>query len=365
MLNPEIVTVVAGGMVYTGWEKVTVTAGIKQAAREFTLETTERPGAWNFPPGTPAQVLSNGDLLAAGFVNDYSGHVEAKSHRITIRGRSKSQDLVDSSAEHETGYWENKDPEEIGRDLDRHGVGVKAEVPLDKIPYWQLAPGETVFRTLERSLRPQGASMMGTPEGDIRITNASVARSAFGILMEGLNIKSAQFSISDHNRHSKYIVRGQRRHGRDAASLRVRGYSSDSGGKRKRTKILINETDTDQHRADKRAEHERDAAAGNSIRCSIQTQGFRDMAGRLFEPNTIIWVHAPILMHLTMGMLIESLRFSQDDKSGSITELQLVDPRAHKGKGGGGAQGPGMGDVTGDASAGAGETDPAWMEGYR
>lgn len=352
MLNVEVVTVIAGGAPYNGWEKVSVTASIDEAVRQFSIETTEHPGEFRFAPGTPVQILANGDLLVDGYINAYEASGESKSHRISIRGRSKGQDFVDSSAEHDTGRFENKKPDEIATELNKWPIGIRADVPLDQIPYAQLNPGETAFQMIERYLRPEGVSMMGEPNGDILLTNAQAAKTHYGILMEGHTIKSFQVSLTDGSRHSKYIVKGQSRRGTGVSSLRVKKEAKDSGVKRHRPRILANETDTDDRRAQKRAEHEKERGAGKSIQASVQTQGFRDFAGKVFSPNHLIYVHAPVLMHLAMTMLIKSVELSQD-RSGSLTNLTLVDPRAFKGKGSkGGAPG----------APADGETDPAWTE---
>lgn len=356
MLNVEVVTVTAGGAPYGEWEKVTVSAALNEAVRTFTIETTEHPFQMHFPPGTPVQIFANGDLLVDGYVNNYEGSGDHKSRRIAIKGRGKGQDFVDSSAEHDTGYFENQTPEDAAKALNKWGIGIRSKVKLDKVPYMQIKQGESPFSFVERYLRPEGVSMMGEANGDISLTNASVARAHFGILMEGFTIKSYQVSITDGSRHSKYIVKGQRRTGTGAASLRVKKESSDSGVKRHRPKIMANETDTDDGRAKKRATHERDRGAGKSVQAAVQTQGFRDFAGQLFEPNRLIYVHSPRLMHLVQTMLIEKVEWSQD-KAGSLSQLTLVDPRAYKGKGGGKGSAPG-------APATDEESDKAWTEGY-
>jgi prophage tail gpP-like protein len=360
MLNDEIITVVAGGIPYTGWERVQVSAGIDEAARSFSLETTERIGEWSFPPGTPLQIFANEDLLLDGYVNNYEASADATSHRITIKGRSRSQDLVDSSAEHESGYFENDTPGNALKQLDRYGVGVTVKVPLSKEDYMQLKQGESPFQFADRYLRTQGVTIMGLADGSVEVTNASVAQSHFGMLWEGRNIKSCQVSLTDGERHSKYIVKGQRRIGTGAAALRIKQEAADRGVKRPRTRILVQETDTDPQRAQQRATNEKDMRAGRSVAASVQTQGFRDFAGRLFEPNRLIFVHAPILMHLSQTMLIERVTFTQDDKSGSISELTLVDPRAHKGKqvGRGFSRAPEAPEIE------ESKTDPAWNDGY-
>ena len=373
MLNAELVTVVAGGAVYTGWTRVQVSAGIDQAAREFSIETTERVGEWKFPPGTPAQIFANGDLLVDGYVNAYEASGDDSSHSISIRGRGKGQDIVDSSAEHDTGHFENETPGEVLKKLDKFAVGITPKVPLAKVPYMQIMQGETVFQFGERYLRDQGATMMGMPDGSIDITNASVARPHFGILMEGRNIKSFQVSLTDAGRHSRYIVKGQNRLGTGTGSLRIKQEVRDSGVKRDRPRIIASELDTDDGRARKRADHEKERAAGKSISAAVQTQGFRDLAGELFAPNRLIYVHAPILMHLSMAMLIERVEFSQDG-SGSLTQLTLVDPRAYKGQKQSGMR-PSSESVPDDERWGeegaVGQqyeseaiTDPAWTEGF-
>lgn len=372
MLNEEYITVVANGQVYTGWERVKVTAGIQQASRSFSLETTEQIGEWKFPPGTPIEIFANGDLMIRGYVNAYQASGQHDAHRITIQGRAKGQDYIDSSAEHPSHEFDNQSPLAAAQALDVYGIGVTADIPLAAVPRMHVVPGESPFAFLERYLRPIGASMMGEPDGSIRITDASAARSHYGILMEGQNIKSFQVDLNDGSRHSRYIARGQGRSGTGAARLRTSGSATDRGVRRRRTRVLANETDSDQGRVRGRARHERDRAAGRSIRAAVQTQGFRDFAGKLFSPNHLIYVHSPVLMHLCQTMLVEQVVFSQDNKSGSLCDLQLVDPRAYRGQRpargtagqGGGTDSNDQGDVNHDGAPDGGDTDPAWVEGY-
>lgn len=357
MLNQEFVTAVAGGVVYTGWESMKVTASIKEAVRTFKLETTEQVGQFNFPPGTPIQIYANGSLMVDGYVNVYQPSGDAGDHKVTVSGRGKGQDAVDCAALHDTGEWDDADPAQVADDLARpYDTTIRPKVPLEKVERWALAQGERAFQSLERMLRPQGATLMGNADGSIDITNAAAAKAHYGILMEGQNIKRYSGNLNDGSRHAKYIVKGQRRLGSTASDLRVQEESRDSGGARNRTKLIVNETDTDPKRARARADHEKERAAGHSISCSITTQGFRDFAGELFEPNRLIYVHSPILLHITQTMLIESLDFSQDGKKGSLTDLKLVDPRAYKGQRGGGRPIAGGG--------GDDQTDAAWTGGY-
>jgi prophage tail gpP-like protein len=336
-LNPEKITVIAGGMSYEGWEEVEVSAAIKEAARSFRLQTTEGSVmgvAFAFPPGTPIQILANGQLVLDGYVNVYAPDFDATSHKVTISGRGKGQDFVDCAAKKPPGYWENQTPDKIAAELDLFGVGVKAAVPLKPIPYFQLNQGETAFEAAERAIRHQGATMMGEPDGSISITNARVAMRHAGGLIEGRNIRRGSAKLSDDKRHSEIEVKGQGRLGHGDPALRVKRMAMDPGVMRYRPKILINEGDTDDARAQSRADHERDRAQGLAVKATIETQGWRDDGGKLFTPNHLIYVASPTLK--IMGdMLIEKVSLSQDNgRDGSIAKLDLVNAKAYGGEGG-------------------------------
>lgn len=346
MNNVEVVTVVAGGMLYSGFEEAHVSAAIDEAARTFQIRTTESPGEFRFPPGTPLQVYANGDLCVDGYVNLYSPSGDATTHSIAIQGRGKGQDFVDCAPDHPTGTWLDKTPEQIAKEIDQWGVGVRAEIPLPTEEYWKREPGETSFETMERLLRGHGATMMGNADGSISITNASVARRHAGALIEGINIKRYQGSLSDDKRFDGVFVKGQNRNGKGRENLRIRK-NAKGGGRAGRRKEMLDERATTEDKAQKRADHEAERGEGLSIKARITVQGWRDDAGELWTPNRLIFVDSPVLLHLVQDMLIEKIDMRQG-RDGSLTELQLVDPRTYKGKGSGGGK------------AGGGKTDKAW-----
>lgn len=333
-MGTEIVTLVADGYSYSAWKTVEVRAAINEACRSFSVQTTEHPGEWSFEPGTAIQLLAGGDLLLDGYVNNYAARGAGTAHDVKIAGRSKSHDLVDCSAVHPKGYAKDKTTAEfVAECSDRLGVEVRDELGLAKKAMQQLYQGETCYRMAERYMREHGATMMGNADGSASITNASKATRAAGALTEGVNILEWSVDFNDQDRHSEVTVKGQARHGTGPDALRIKETASDPGVKRYRPRIIVAETDTDKAKARERAEHESERAAGNSIKGEIVVQGWRDGAGVLWTPNTIIFVASPVLMHLEQDMLIESVAFEQDDRKGTICTLGLVDPRAYRGKG--------------------------------
>nr|WP_150103207.1 hypothetical protein [Hyphomicrobium denitrificans] len=321
-------------MRYRAWSKVTLNAAINEACRKFNFESTERPGQFSFPPGTSVEILASSDLFLVGYVNAYSGNGDADTHQISVKGRSSSQDWVDCSAIHSTGYAEDKTPVEFAREFNPYGFSITDKIGLDSIPYQQIMQGETGFEYLERALRPQGATQMGTPDGGIEITNASVAERAAGALVEGVNIGPWSVDLTDGTRHSEYTIKGQNRHGHGDHNLRIKQQAQDGGVKRYRPKLIVHEGDCDNKRARNRANHEKERSAGACIKAQITTPSWRDGAGKLWTPNTLIFVSAPKLMHLEQDMLIENIILKQEeDGSGTRATLNLVDPRNYRGEG--------------------------------
>lgn len=335
-----VVTVQTGGGLWAAWRRVMVQASFQKAARSFQLDCAVAAGgaatAWTFKGGTPIDILFDQALACRGYVDRYQPRLgEHDTAEATVSGRSKSQDVIDSSAVHDTGQFKDKTPQEIAAALDQFGVGITTDETLKKKPIYRIAPGETVFRCLEMLCREQGVFPVGQADGSIKITKGGKQRHAGG-LVEGGNIKIIE---ADHNwsgRHSDVIVRGQAPYGHGPEALQIEGKARDAEVGRYRPVVVVHSGDiVDKDRAKQRAQSRRDREAGNSLKAYVTVQGFFDEAGTLWEPGALAFVDSDFA-DIHQDMAIESVTFSQDRKSGSLSVLNLVDPRALGGKGGGG-----------------------------
>lgn len=340
-MGPEVITVSVGGASYTAFLEVEVTAAFNEAARSFSLEVAAELGASAtnaiFNVGAEVSIYANGDLLLTGFVDKKNPKFDAHKASISVSGRSKSGDLVDCSAKHKTGRFEKKDPMKIGNES-AEGIGAKytTDQQLEKIEQYQLNPGESLHRMVEKMARQQGMTITGTADGNAKITKAGNKRHAGG-LIEGHNILTGSASHDGSNRHSEYTVRGQRPFGHGEDALEIEHVEKDSAVKRHRPLVLIQDEDTDKKRTKKRAKNRKDRAAGHALKATITTQGFRDDGGTLWEPGHLVWTESPFL-DVSQDMLIESVRYAQSE-AGSIATLGLTDPKAYDGKSGGGKGG--------------------------
>jgi prophage tail gpP-like protein len=336
----EVVTIAAGGGNWTAFEEFHVHAAYNKAARSFTIEVAAELGgaATNavFKNGTPVTISANGDLLLTGYVDCREPSFAAKKAIISVSGRSKSADLVDGAAEHQTGYFENQDPLQIAQAVSsEYEPKWESDQQLEKVDQYQITPGETCFRCVEKLARQQGMTITGTPEGNAKITKGAQGRN--GPLIEGRNILAATAHHNTRNRHQKIVVRGQRPFGHGDQNTQIEATETDSAVQRHRTAIIIQDEDTTQDRAQKRAKNRKNRAAGNGTKATIAVQGFHDDGGQLWAPGNLTWTESEFL-DLSQDMLIECVDYRQND-GGSIATLQLVDPRAYDGQGAGGNAG--------------------------
>ncbi|PHQ72403.1 MAG: hypothetical protein COB93_00230 [Sneathiella sp.] len=330
----ENVSLRANGGERFNWKEITVTAAMKDAARSFSLSVTEPgpPGSEPFvyEPGTEIEVLATGDLILAGYVGDYDPKGSATDHSISVTGKGKGIDFVQCSAVHPTGRIEQKDLLGIANELNQFGVTITCDETLDKEPAIQIPQGDTPFNIVSKLCARHRLVMMGQADGSIKLTRAGKDRHSGDLVQGKSNILSFSSKISDENRHSEYIVKGQVSIGTDDDALSPEGRSKDEGVTRYRPKIIIPSGSVDKKRAQEIADWERDRAAGEGRKASLTVSGWRDGEGLLWEPSWLVSCVFPWL-RIDQDMLIERVTFKQG-ADGTTTEMALVDPRAYGGK---------------------------------
>jgi len=345
-----------GGQSWTGWTRVSVQYGAKQAVRAFALTAVDSSAQllassqyqWSFMPGAEVSITEGGQLFVKGFINKMAPSFSANNHIVEVSGRSTSQDCVDSTAEHRTGEFRKKNILQIAKELDKQNVGFSSDLSDSDMPqleFFRVNPGEAVFNALQRIAMKQQLLLIGQPDGSVKIDKGG-NQVVNAPLIEGYNIVGASASFGDEDKHSVYKVKGQRALGSDKSSIQIIGTAKDSSVKRNRPKhIHHGETDLDQQAADKRAQSHRDRQQGESITATVRVKGWRDENGQPYKENSLIPVHSPMLK-LNMSLLISSVNCTMDE-SGSFTSLSLVQPQA----------------FGSNANTGAG-TDSAWQTGF-
>lgn len=327
---------IIGSKVYRDWVEVQVTRSLRDLASSFSLSVSERWAGsgepWRIRPGDEAVVRLGGITAITGYVDAYQPAYDEQSHGVQIVGRSRTADLVDSSAVVPDGELKGYKLAAVSRRLtEPHGVGVVVKMPEgEPFPSVDIQQGETSAEVIDRLARLRGGAPHDDAEGNLVLERIDVNASAAAQLVEGQNIKRASAVLRNDMRYSEYIAKGQRpgtdeEWGEDAAGQSAT--VKDPHVKRNRPLIVVAEDPADEEALRERADWEAATRAAESVRASVTVQGWTYAGGRLWEPGMVVSLDSPMLA-IKRRMLVERVTYLQNDAEGTITIMELVPPEA-------------------------------------
>lgn len=342
----EIVSLEVNGIVWRGWEEVTITRAVDAVSGQFEVALTDR---WDDELGTlpiaasmPVSIATRAEAgapgsdkdetLIRGYIDTVKTSISAGQHTISISGRDASADLVDCSAVHKPGEWRHKTCLQLAEILAApFGVAVRldgeqgAAIPLHKIE-----PGETAWECLERALRQRELIAMPDANGGVTIVSIGSGRTVTA-LVYGQNLLAASADFDVRKRYSEYRVLAQKK-GSDSehgvAAAQVLGVSIDPVIERYRPKILTGESPKDAATAKRRADWEASVQAGRSATFEVSVQGWRQGDGSLWPLNAMCAVVCPplrVIQDLMVGKVVHKISSS----GGTTTSLTLRSPLAY------------------------------------
>lgn len=338
--------VIINGIQYAHWKKVSVKASLNDAARSFSLEVAESAGgavavaaSKQIMVNDEVVILLGGEKVLTGYVEQRSVSYSSSDHGVQISGRSKTGDLISSSADIKGGQFLNSDLGQIsGRITQDYGIKtiIKGDIgaPFESEIITQ---GESGFRFLERLARSRGKALHDDENGDLVLDEIDPDQGSVASLVEGWNILSAQATMSSENQASEVKVKGQSiandgRNGKD--STQGMATAKDPNVKRYKPKIIVAEGAMTKEELKQRANWEMAKSAADNIKATITVQGwFHD--GGLWKPGEIYDVKSPMIP-CDQPLLCESVEWLQSD-DGTFTVLSLVPPNSYTPKPAGGA----------------------------
>ncbi|MDL2226542.1 hypothetical protein LJB86_02665 [Deltaproteobacteria bacterium OttesenSCG-928-M10] len=359
MSQSEKVILRIGGVNWEGWESVEVSRQVDAAAGSFSLGLADKWRAQQMAPaiaaGMACEVSSGGGSLISGYIDNLTINFSPGAHGLTVSGRDKTADLVDCSAVHEPGFFQKQTVEQLANTFaGPFNVSVKLEEdPGQPIEIFKIEEGETAFMALDRAARLRG--LLPTPDGrgGLSLGRPGKKRSSTA-LRQGENVKEGSVTYDVSDRHSDYICKGQKRgtdddYGENCCC--VKGEGKDESIDRYRPLIVRPETQVNEEDAEQRAKWEASTRAARGVTAQVTVQGWRQDGGQLWEPGLLVNCDLPFL-HLSRDLMIAKVTFSLSMGEGTVTKLDLKDPKAFdkdppkkSGKGGGGKGGAGKGHV--------------------
>ncbi len=335
------ITLKVGSVKYEGWKTANVRRGIGYVASDFDLTVTEKwAGQFEGIPikqGQSVSVLVNGHQVMTGYVDDVAPQYDAESHNLSIKGRSKTADLVDCSVTNLSAI-KGQTISQVAKILaSPFGLKVTANTPNERSLNEDIQQGETPAEVLIELAKMEGFLIYDSVSGDLIITRAGTKKSRSKLFNgpDGSNVLSGGSLESMRDRYSEYTVKGQNvgtntNFGPQASEPSATVY--DRGVPRYRPLIIIADKAADTAYCKTRAEWERSVRIGQSIELNYTVQGWNDDTGDLWKTNILIPVQdnfARIDGHPVNGVfLITEVNYGISE-SGETTALKLTLPSAY------------------------------------
>ncbi|AZQ10168.1 phage baseplate assembly protein [Shewanella khirikhana] len=333
----------AGGNIYQGWTKISVTRSLEAMSGTFDLELTWKwqgqAGQYEkfmepIKQGQQCTVDIGSERVITGYVDDWIPSYDDTTVTISVSGRDKTADLVDCSVDIQSGQLNNQTLSQIAN-LVCKPFGIEVVVNTDvgeAFQRIQVEQGETPHELLSRLARQRGVLLTSDTFGNLVITRASKTRAGVALKL-GENIKAGRGRFSWRQRYSKFTVKAAGAgHGAwDSAALStvggIKADVTDTEIGRYRPLIIVNEEITTAEGAAKRGQWERQRSIGKSNTVEYTVTGWRiPQTGNLWDINTLVPVSDEI-MGIEEDMLIASLMFSEGD-DGRLTVISVVRPDA-------------------------------------
>ncbi len=334
-MTTDSVALRVGGLIYEGWTHVDIETSLTTISGEFSLSVTERwPGqqaAWAVAPGMACSVAIGETVLITGYINDREVSYDDGSHRVTLRGRDKTGDLVDCAAVVDgVGSWNSVSVMEVGRTLLKpFGIKISSTVSdTNKVlAAHGIQLGETVWECLERAIRQYGVLAMTDGSGNLVLTRPGGGPALAEVRLGG-NILEGNGRISDRETFRDYYVLGQFPGSADSYSdpritNGASGRASDPNVERYRPTIVQVECNTgDMTYLPTRARWEAAWRSGRARQITVLVQGWRDAAGAVYRPNSMIRLEDGF-MGVHESLLVDTVRLTIEP-GGQMAELTLT-----------------------------------------
>lgn len=328
------------GSAFTGWRDVQIERALDLVSGRFQMTAPHDVATrWAVRPGDEVEVLLGGELVISGHVDSLRARVDELETQVTVAGRDRTADLVDSSAPTEPGEWRNVRLEELAEAI-AAPLGVEVLVqrgagfpemdpePLTGDPFevFAIVPGETAHAAIERAARQRAVLLHSDAEGRLVITRAG-GGGHVGVVAEGDLMKSAELVWRLNDRFKTYVVVGQAQ-GSDAGwgdvVAGVRGEALDNEIDRERTLVIVADGQATLQSAQDLASWEAAHRRARSLQLELEVPTWSyPTSTSPWQVNTTLTARVPSL-GVDRQMLVRAVSLSRDDRGTTIGRLALV-----------------------------------------
>jgi len=353
----DTLTLLVGGQGLRGWQETRITRGLERCPSDFDFSLTERfPGqaaSVIAEPGQTCEVRIGSDVVLTGYLDMLAPEINVRGHQVRAQGRSKCSDLVDCSAVLPNMAVNVSSLAQLANDLCKpFGITVSQPdgpgSPLVSIgggvPPFNIALGETPFEIIERVGRWNRLLAYDDTAGNLVLAKVGTKTAASGAV-QGKNVQTASVAFRKDERFTVYLpamfstetlsdlnsALGTANANRlppveDAAAFANQRRAD--GQPRYRPKFVVSEQQLENvNLAQARAEWEKSRRYGRSQAVNVTLDSWRDSAGALWAPNTLVPLDLPVLKVVGVTWLVSEVTYRRG-RDGTLADLVLMPPEA-------------------------------------
>jgi prophage tail gpP-like protein len=334
----ERATLIVGGQRFEDWESVWVQKNAGDSFHQFKFQAAERDPSpklyqlLQFKPEDECTIELAGELAITGIILTRQTAYDEGNHGVLLQGVSETWGAASSSIVHKTNSFDEKTFKQIVEEVLKP-TGVKAVYrgqPSEEIfKKMHTQHGETIFDFLKRLASERKIVVTCDKEGNFLFICEQHKAESIGALIEGVNIRKCQAVISISSQRSELIVHGSSPANNDQ-NMRTQAEQEaiEKGTLTKiyRPIIVPNEQPVwTEKELKQRAKNEAMWTEAQQIQATFVVQGWKSGTGKLWEPDTKVSVKSKMAM-LDRELIIQSVTYTQDDSSGTLTTLLCITP---------------------------------------
>ena len=333
-------------VLYTGFKSANVKRSLGSISGAFSVTVTNKPGQiYPIRRGDTCRLLINNTPVITGAVEIVNSSGSPGNNLITIQGRDKTRNIIDSCIGTDGEFKGGISLENLIRTaMTRVGItgisvintvpGLRAFTELELNSDFITA---TLFNYFQGYAQKRQVLLTTDGNGNIVISRSGSNRISTLLLNKingpNNNIKSYSLESDESKLYNTYIVHSQanisasRKLGAlDSASLQgVIGVATDSSIEAGRVLHINAEKSSTSAEAAQRAIWERDTRKAKALQYSCTVQGFTtDALGTPWTPNTIVSIEDDFA-DIKSEMLLVDVTYNLTLDGGSQTTLRFVD----------------------------------------
>jgi prophage tail gpP-like protein len=339
---------------YRGFSGVSVTRDIENLCATFSIDaTTLERGNFPIKRGEACKIYIDDEKILTGYVDTIDIAYTSDSHGITVTGRDKTEDIVDSTVDAKVeiktpitleglitkilAYLNSTDIKIINQ------VGSLASFSAADIVSGKI--GETAVAFLHDFCAKRQVLLTSNEDGDLVITRGEGVSVPAALIhkINGFgvnNVKGARVTYDDTKRFNRYILRAQpaiagvSNLDSDTPLIMTSGFkgeSIDSTVRASRVITLNAEKITNVSECTNRAQWERDIHRARAINYTATVYGHRHGGnfGSLWKPLQLVNV-VDEYCGINDILIIRTTKFNNNLTEGDLTELSLVPKDTYK-----------------------------------